>query len=140
MSWNDQMAIPTVYAERRTVLVRGALALRGVPMAFRMSRDRSIRSALLVSSSAIAAAGFAATASAQDATETVVVTGSRIPQTGLYSSSPVTAVGQQEMKLTGSTSIEQTLRMLPSAVADVDNQFTNNASAGENNIDLRGLG
>jgi len=109
-------------------------------MAFRTSRDRSVRSALLISSSALAAAGLAATASAQEATETVVVTGSRIPQTGLYSSSPVTAVGQQEMKLTGSTSIEQTLRMLPSAVADVDNQFTNNASAGENNVDLRGLG
>ena len=30
--------------------------------------------------------------------ETVVVTGSRIPQQGLYSTLPVTAVGQQETK------------------------------------------
>jgi len=79
---------------------------------------------------------------AQDeaAPETVVVTGSRIPQTGLYSSSPVTAVGRQELKLTGSTTVENVLRQLPSMEADVDNEFTNNGSGGEQNVDLRGLG
>lgn len=78
---------------------------------------------------------------AQDqSVETVVVTGSRIPQAGLYSTSPVTSVGQQEIKLTGATNLETALRSLPSTVADTDNQFTNNGSGGLSLVDLRGLG
>ena len=57
--------------------------------------------------------GLAAPASAQEQVETVVVTGSRIPQTGLYSSSPVTAVGQQEMKREGTTNVETRINNLP---------------------------
>src|SRR5690348_4052571 len=72
--------------------------------------------------------------------ETVVVTGSRIPQTGLYSTSPVTTLGQQDIKLTGTANLETTLRSLPSVVADTDNQFTNNGSGGLSLVDLRGLG
>lgn len=77
---------------------------------------------------------------AQDTTETVVVTGSRIPQQGLYSTSPVTSVGQQEMKLQGTTNIETILRALPAAEADTDNATTDNGSGGLATVDLRGLG
>jgi outer membrane cobalamin receptor len=73
--------------------------------------------------------------------ETVVVTGSRIPQTGLYSTSPVTAVGQQEMKFEGTTNVEQLIDNLPVASADynlVSSAFS--GALGTANVDLRGLG
>ena len=71
--------------------------------------------------------------------ETVVVTGSRIPQQGLYSSSPVTAVSQQEMKLEGTTSVETLLNNLPSVFADQTSTMSNGAT-GTATVDLRGLG
>ncbi|HEY2446051.1 MAG TPA: hypothetical protein VGI20_09965, partial [Rhizomicrobium sp.] len=66
---------------------------------FKTSQNtRNLRSALLLG--AASAIGMVAQAAAQTEgggnVETVVVTGSRIPQAGLYSASPVTAVGQQE--------------------------------------------
>ena len=71
--------------------------------------------------------------------ETVVVTGSRIPQQGLYSSSPVTAVGQQEIQLEGTTSVETLISRLPSAVTD-QNNFQANGATGIATVNLRGLG
>jgi iron complex outermembrane recepter protein len=101
---------------------------------------RSLRSVLLLGAASAAAIGMAAPASAQDqSTETVVVTGSRIPQQGLYSSSPVTAVSQQEMKLEGTTSVETLLNNLPSVFADQTSTMSNGAT-GTATVDLRGLG
>ena len=101
---------------------------------------RSLRSVLLLGAASAAAIGMAAPASAQDQpTETVVVTGSRIPQQGLYSSSPVTAVSQQEMKLEGTTSVETLLNNLPSVFADQTSTMSNGAT-GTATVDLRGLG
>jgi outer membrane receptor protein involved in Fe transport len=79
---------------------------------------------------------------AQDqSVETVVVTGSRIPQTGLYSSSPVTAVGQQELKFQGTTSVDSLISSLPSAFTDYGNQSSAFSGAlGTASVDLRGLG
>ena len=71
--------------------------------------------------------------------ETVVVTGSRIPQVGLYSSSPVTAVNQTEMKLQGTTSVETLLNNLPGVMADFT-QTASNGATGQATVDLRGLG
>jgi iron complex outermembrane recepter protein len=104
---------------------------------------RNLRSALLLGA-ASAAAGMAAPAMAQDTggggnVETVVVTGSRIPQTGVYSASPVTAVGQQEMKFEGTTDISTLINNLPAAFADQNSTVTNGGS-GTANLDLRGLG
>jgi outer membrane receptor protein involved in Fe transport len=82
---------------------------------------------------------ISAPAFAQESTETVVVTGSRIPQTGLYSSSPVTAVGQQELKLEGTTDVTTLLNNLPEAFVDQNSGVSNGAS-GTANVDLRGLG
>ena len=67
-----------------------------------MYQTNQSKRALLLGAASILAMGVAAPAMAQDSSvETVVVTGSRIPQTGLYSSSPVSVVGQQELKLEG---------------------------------------
>jgi len=100
----------------------------------------SLRSALLLGASAAAALSIAAPAMAQDqAVETVVVTGSRIPQQGIYSSSPVTAVGQQEMKLEGTNDVSTLLNNLPSVFADFGNTQANGAS-GTATVNLRNLG
>ncbi len=85
------------------------------------------------------ALGGQALAQSSGATE-LVVTGSRIPTPNLTSSSPVAFVGQTEMKLQGTTNIENVLRDLPGVIPDGDNQTVNNSSAGISTIDLRGLG
>jgi iron complex outermembrane receptor protein len=105
-----------------------------------VARGRNLRSVLLLGAASAAAFGLSAPASAQDSSsvETVVVTGSRIPQQGLYSSSPVTAVGQQELKLEGTTDVGQLLNNLPSVVSG-QQSFTGNASTGTATVDLRGL-
>jgi len=105
---------------------------------------RNLRSALLLGAASAAAASMASAAMAQDQggggnVETVVVTGSRIPQTGVYSASPVTAVGQQEMKFEGTTDINTLINNLPEAFADQNSTVTNGGS-GTANLDLRGLG
>ncbi|HEY4113642.1 MAG TPA: TonB-dependent receptor [Rhizomicrobium sp.] len=68
-----------------------------------------------------------------------MVTGSRIPQTGLYSSSPVTAVGQQEMKFEGTTNVEDLINNLPQAFASFGTMEANGAT-GTATVDLRDLG
>ena len=101
---------------------------------------RSLRSALLLGAASAAAISLSLPASAQDqSTETVVVTGSRIPQQGLYAPSPVTAVGQQEMKFEGTTGVETLLNNLPSVFAD-QTSGVSNGSTGTANVNLRGLG
>jgi iron complex outermembrane receptor protein len=87
------------------------------------------------------ALALAAPASAADtATETVVVTGSRIPQVGIYSSSPVTALGDHELKLEGTTNVSGALQTLPSVVNDGDGNSVNNGTSGIATVDLRNLG
>ncbi|MFL5237809.1 MAG: TonB-dependent receptor plug domain-containing protein, partial [Rhizomicrobium sp.] len=98
-----------------------------------------MRSALLLGAASAAVVGLSIPATAQETTETVVVTGSRIPQTGLYSSSPVTAVGQQEMKFEGTTNVENLINNLPSAFADFGSNQSN-GSVGTATVNLRNLG
>ncbi len=68
-----------------------------------------------------------------------VVTGSRIPQPNLTSISPVTAVNSQQVKLQGTTNVEDLINNLPQAFADFG-QFESNGSSGTATVDLRGLG
>ena len=82
---------------------------------------------------------LASAAMAQEQVETVVVTGSRIPQVGVYSSSPVTAVTNQEIKYEGTTNVETLLNNLPSAFADFGS-FESNGSPGTATVNLRNLG
>jgi len=107
---------------------------------FQTTQDkRSLRSALLLGAASAAVVGLSVPATAQETTETVVVTGSRIPQTGLYSSSPVTAVGQQEMKFEGTTNVENLINNLPQAFADFGDTSSNGAT-GTATVNLRDLG
>jgi len=101
---------------------------------------RSLRSTLLLGAASMAAVGLSAPAFAQDqSAETVVVTGSRIPQQGLYAPSPVTAVGQQELKFEGTVGVESLLNNLPSVFANQTAGVSNGAS-GTATVNLRDLG
>ena len=103
-------------------------------------KNYNLRAVLLIGTASAAAVGFCTQASAQDQSpETVVVTGSRIPQQGLYAPSPVTAVGQQEMKFEGTTGVETLLNNLPSVFAD-QTSGVSNAATGTATVNLRGLG
>jgi len=109
---------------------------------FKTSQNtRNLRSALLLGAASAAAIGINAANAQQTGgnVETVVVTGSRIPQTGVYAASPVTAVGQQELKFEGTTDVTTLINNLPEAFADQSSQLANGAS-GTANVDLRGLG
>jgi iron complex outermembrane receptor protein len=103
-------------------------------------KQRSLRSALLLGAASVATISLSVPAMAQEGpVETVVVTGSRIPQQGLYSTSPVTAVGQQEMKFEGTTNVENLINNLPSAFADFGSNQSN-GSVGTATVNLRDLG
>ncbi|MBV9843372.1 MAG: TonB-dependent receptor [Sphingomonadaceae bacterium] len=69
----------------------------------------------------------------------IIVTGSRIPQPNLTSTSPVTVVTSQELKLQGTTRVEDLLNSLPQVFAD-QGGFSNNPSDGTATINLRNLG
>ena len=69
----------------------------------------------------------------------IIVTGSRIPQPNLESAAPVTVVSDQDVKLTGSTRIEDVLNQLPSVGAAQASGVSNGAT-GTAEVDLRYLG
>ena len=112
---------------------------KGVPV---NKMNSSLRSALLLGAATAAAISMSTAAVAQQATapETVIVTGSRIPQTGLMSSSPVQMIGTQELTLKGASTVENLLRDLPAVYNDGDNSSTNNASNGLATGDLHDMG
>lgn len=70
--------------------------------------------------------------------EEIVVTGSRIPQAGLQSVSPITTVGAAEVKLQGTTSAETLLNSLPQVYPGQSSTF-NNGATGIATVDLRAL-
>src|SRR5438477_1609528 len=69
----------------------------------------------------------------------IIITGSRIPQPQLTSAAPLTVVSNQDIKLTGSTRIEDTLNQLPQVGASQASGVSNGAS-GTAEVDLRYLG
>jgi outer membrane receptor protein involved in Fe transport len=69
----------------------------------------------------------------------IIVTGSRIPQPNLESAAPVTVVSDQDVKLAGSTRIEDVLNQLPSVGAAQASGVSNGAT-GTADVDLRYLG
>ena len=71
--------------------------------------------------------------------EAIVVTGSRIPQPNLESVAPVTVVSNQDIKLQGTTKIEDLLNSLPAVFASQASTLANGAD-GTASVDLRGLG
>lgn len=86
--------------------------------------------------------GGAQTALAQDDNtplEEITVTGTRITQPGVVSSSPIYSVGNDEIELQAQPEVERILRLLPITKPD-DGQNVNNGSDGAATVDLRGLG
>ena len=69
----------------------------------------------------------------------IMVTGSRIPQPNLESTSPVTVVNSQEIKLSGTTRAEDLINALPQVFAEFGGNVSNGAS-GTATVNLRGLG
>jgi iron complex outermembrane receptor protein len=69
----------------------------------------------------------------------IIVTGTRIPQPNLTSAAPVTVVTSQDVKLSGSTRIEDVLNQLPSVQANQGSGVSNGAT-GTATVDLRDLG
>jgi iron complex outermembrane recepter protein len=75
----------------------------------------------------------------QESVETVIVTGSRIPQAGTVSDSLVTVVDRREINFEATTHLETLLSNLPSATADQGQIQTSN-TAGIGTVNLRDLG
>jgi len=69
----------------------------------------------------------------------IIITGTRIPQPNLTSAAPVTVVTNQDVKLSGSTRIEDVLNQLPSVQANQGSGVSNGAT-GTASVDLRDLG
>ncbi|WP_294250925.1 TonB-dependent receptor [uncultured Sphingomonas sp.] len=109
-----------------------------------------LRGGCALSAVVLAGALFAAPAMAQDTVpasadtaasgpQEIVVTGSRIPQPNLESVSPVTVVNSADLKLQGTTRVEDMLNSLPQVFAGQSSTVSNGAS-GAATVDLRGLG
>jgi len=69
----------------------------------------------------------------------IIITGTRIPQPNLTSAAPVTVVTNQDVKLSGSSRIEDVLNALPSVQANQSSGVSNGAT-GTAYVDLRDLG
>ncbi|MCW3837140.1 TonB-dependent receptor domain-containing protein [Sphingomonas canadensis] len=69
----------------------------------------------------------------------IIVTGSRIPQPNLEGVAPVTVVNSQDIKLQGTTKMEDLLNSLPAVFASQASTLSNGAD-GTASVDLRGLG
>ena len=76
---------------------------------------------------------------ADETVEEIVVTGSRIPRDGYSSPSPITTIDSLELKLAGTTNLEDSLDALPQVVPSF-NRTQNNPGNGTASVDLRGLG
>ncbi|WP_292097162.1 TonB-dependent receptor [Brevundimonas sp.] len=109
-------------------------------------RTQKIRNRLLSTTmiGGFAALAFAAPAMAQDAPasqdlDDVIVTGSRIPQTNLVTTSPVTQVTGEDIDVAGVTRVEDLISQLPQAFAAQNSTVANGAS-GTATVSLRNLG
>jgi iron complex outermembrane recepter protein len=76
---------------------------------------------------------------AADDEGTIVVTGSRVARPNAESPSPITTVGAEDIKETGSTKIEDLTNSLPQVFAG-QNSGVSNGADGTATVNLRGLG
>ena len=116
-------------------------------------RDRLLATTIIAGAALAATPDFAQTAPAatpapdvasqtaapSGAPNEIIVTGSRIPQPNLTSAAPVTVVTGQDLKLQGTTRVEDLLNTLPQVSAGQASGLSNGAS-GTATVDLRGLG
>jgi iron complex outermembrane receptor protein len=104
------------------------------------SRYLTARSALMLGVAFFGTAA-AAPALAQPATETVVVTGSRIPDTNVTSASPLSVATADQIQMTNAFGVEDVLTKLtgPDFTGGISNASTNGA-VGLSEVGLRNLG
>ena len=108
-------------------------------------KTQTVRERLLASTM-IAGAALAAVAAtpavAQEgptAVQEIVITGSRIPQANLETTSPVTQVTGEDIDIAGVTRVEDLVNQLPQAFAAQNSTVANGAS-GTATVSLRNLG
>ncbi|GAA0638056.1 TonB-dependent receptor plug domain-containing protein [Brevundimonas lenta] len=109
-------------------------------------RNHKTRNRLLATTmiGGFAALAFAAPAMAQEAPQDtqldeIVVTGSRIPQANLTTTSPVTQVTGEDIDIAGVTRVEDLVAQLPQAFA-AQNSTVSNGASGTATVSLRNLG
>jgi len=86
------------------------------------------------------AVALGSTAALAQQTETVTVTGSRLPST-FQAPTPVTVVDETQIRLSGKVNIEDTLNETPQfRGSQGDGKFNNGQNAGAATLNLRGLG
>ena len=109
-------------------------------MKVQTTRGRLLASTMICGA-AFAALATAAPAFAQDDTEVgeVFITGSRIPQPNLVTTSPITQVTSEDISTQGVTRVEDLITQLPQAFA-AQNSSVSNGASGTATVDLRGLG
>ncbi|MDP3550197.1 MAG: TonB-dependent receptor [Novosphingobium sp.] len=114
-----------------------------------MIQSSMLKRAALKRSTAIAAVTLAlvspvafaqeAQAEGEEPAQAIVVTGSRIARSDVTSVAPVSIVGAEEFRLTGTVNAEQVLNALPQVIPGTTS-FSNNPGGGVATLDLRGLG
>ena len=115
--------------------------LEGSKVQLKNQRVRLLASTMIAG---MAFAGMAAPAMAQSAqsenqVEDIVVTGSRIRQANLVTTSPVTQVTAEDVRESGVTRVEDLVTQLPQAFA-AQNSTVSNGASGTATVSLRNLG
>ncbi|MCP5412562.1 MAG: TonB-dependent receptor [Alphaproteobacteria bacterium] len=107
-----------------------------------MSKSKlTLKPALFLGAASLAMCAFAGAALAQEATETVVVTGSRIASPDAVAAAPLTVVSAADISQTKAATLEQTINRLPSMTQTNSSNDQNSISPGGiSTADLRGLG
>ena len=95
---------------------------------------------LLVGAATAIAASYAIPASAAEAVETVVVTGSRIPTKDYTSNSPLATVQGEDIRAMGTNTVETYLNTLPQFTASITKTNNNPTGGGAAFASLRNLG
>jgi iron complex outermembrane receptor protein len=101
-------------------------------------RERLLASTMIAGAAMVAMAATPAMAQ-EDEVESIVITGSRIPQPNLVTTSPVTQVTGEDIDVAGVTRVEDLVNQLPQAFA-AQNSTVSNGATGTATVSLRNLG
>jgi outer membrane receptor protein involved in Fe transport len=103
---------------------------------------KAVRLAVMFGAGATAAmssTSFAASEESAEQIEKIEVTGSRIKRANIQSTSPITTISAEDIKVSGITRIEDVLNEMPAIFADQTSGVANGAT-GTATVDLRNLG
>src|SRR5262245_12885658 len=100
---------------------------------------QAARCAILTGAAAAAVTALPSVYAQDNPVEELVITGTRIRQPGVVSSSPIYSIGAEEIERQQEPELEKILRLLP-VTAPSDGQNVNNGTQGAATIDLRGMG